>query len=277
MTSSDFRKEARQKLSGKWGKVALIIFLYYVIFFALGFVCGLLQLSNTPIETIVTLIIEIPLAFGLIISCVKIYNNEDVQAFDFFTLGFQNFSKSWGITLQTALKMILPIIAIVVSVVLIGIGTAGAITSSSLSSSDLAISGFSGIGILGVILYFVATIWAVVKGYLYQLAYIISADETNLSSKEAVQKSEEIMKGNRGKLFVLQLSFIGWSILAAFTFGIGLLWLIPYMQFATIAFYYFLANKNNNNSEKFYENQNENLMENSNENENLNEDVIQEN
>lgn len=49
------------------------------------------------------------------------------------------------------------------------------------------------------------------------------------------------MQGKRSKLFFLQLSFIGWAILAVFTFGIGYLWLLPYMQFATIAFYDFVA------------------------------------
>lgn len=39
------------------------------------------------------------------------------------------------------------------------------------------------------------------------------------------------------KLFLLDLSFIGWAILCIFTFGIGLLFLKPYMQVAHAAFY----------------------------------------
>ena len=52
------------------------------------------------------------------------------------------------------------------------------------------------------------------------------------------------MQGNRAKLFYLQLSFIGWSILVAFTFGIGMLWLTPYIQFAIIAFYKYVSGNN---------------------------------
>jgi uncharacterized membrane protein len=33
------------------------------------------------------------------------------------------------------------------------------------------------------------------------------------------------------------LSFIGWFVLSVLTLGIGLLWLIPYAQTATAAFY----------------------------------------
>ena len=45
------------------------------------------------------------------------------------------------------------------------------------------------------------------------------------------------MSGNRLRLFCLQISFIGWEILCAFTLGIGSLWLNPYKQAATAAFY----------------------------------------
>jgi uncharacterized membrane protein len=51
------------------------------------------------------------------------------------------------------------------------------------------------------------------------------------------------MKGHKMKLFLLDLSFIGWSLLCIFTLGIGLLWLIPYMQSARAAFYEDLRTK----------------------------------
>ena len=55
------------------------------------------------------------------------------------------------------------------------------------------------------------------------------------------------MTGKRGKLFCLQFSFIGWAILATLTLGIGFLWLIPYIQFATISFYKSLTSDSGNN------------------------------
>jgi uncharacterized membrane protein len=39
------------------------------------------------------------------------------------------------------------------------------------------------------------------------------------------------------KLFLLDLSFIGWAILSLFTFGIGFFFLQPYVQIAHAAFY----------------------------------------
>jgi len=49
--------------------------------------------------------------------------------------------------------------------------------------------------------------------------------------------SWNLMKGNKKKLFLLQLSFIGWVILSVFTFFIGLLFLYPYMSTTFAKFY----------------------------------------
>lgn len=54
---------------------------------------------------------------------------------------------------------------------------------------------------------------------------------------EAIQKSKEIMRGNKWKLACLQGRFIGWSILCLFTFGIGFLWLYPYSVVSMAQFY----------------------------------------
>ena len=62
-------------------------------------------------------------------------------------------------------------------------------------------------------------------------------DNPSMSGKEAVEKSAELMKGNVGALLCLDLSFIGWAILAIATLGIGFLWLIPYIQVSEINFY----------------------------------------
>ena len=86
-------------------------------------------------------------------------------------------------------------------------------------------------------------VWVAIKSLFYVLVYQVAYDNPNLSSKEVVEESEKLMTGNRGKYFVLQLSFIGWAILACLTFGIGFLWLTPYITISTIFFYEALAGK----------------------------------
>lgn len=244
MISSDFRAEARRKLEGKWGKVACITLVYMLIFFIISFIENKLSDSTSAIISIIVLIIEIPLGFGFITSLLKIYNNEDVGTFDFFGLGFSNFAKSWKISLHILLKMIVPVILIIVSYVLIAFAAVGTIGVAFYSSSIS--SGFRFLAIIGFILLIVSMIWAITKSYYYQLAYLVAIEDSNLAAKEAVEKSVELMTGNRSKLFCLQLSFIGWVILAVIPFCIGYLWLVPYIQFATIAFYKFVTGNNSN-------------------------------
>lgn len=77
----------------------------------------------------------------------------------------------------------------------------------------------------------------IVAGYSYAMTDYILAENPDMTASEAITKSKEMMIGNRGRLFCLQLSFIGWDILAMLTLGIGNLWLTPYKHAATAAFY----------------------------------------
>jgi uncharacterized membrane protein len=90
-------------------------------------------------------------------------------------------------------------------------------------------------------------VFAVVVGLLYTLTTCIAYDNPNMTSLEVVNESARLMRGNRGKVFLLDLSFIGWAILTIFTLGIGYLWLLPYMEVALICFYEHLLGKNENN------------------------------
>ena len=45
------------------------------------------------------------------------------------------------------------------------------------------------------------------------------------------------MKGHKWDLFVLMLSFLGWALLGALTFGILYIWILPYMNTTLILFY----------------------------------------
>ena len=77
----------------------------------------------------------------------------------------------------------------------------------------------------------------IIKAYAYAMTPFILEEKPELSAYEAIKYSEKIMMGHKWDFFVLNLSFIGWGILACLTFGIGFLWLAPYMQLALCEFY----------------------------------------
>ena len=77
----------------------------------------------------------------------------------------------------------------------------------------------------------------ILASYSYAMTEFILAECPDLTAGEAIARSKALMYGNRWRLFCLQFSFIGWSILCTLTLGIGNLWLTPYTHAATAAFY----------------------------------------
>ena len=77
----------------------------------------------------------------------------------------------------------------------------------------------------------------VIKYYSYAMTDYILKEEPEMKNNAAIEKSMALMENNKMKLFLLDLSFIGWALLAIVTFGIGFLFLQPYMQVSRAAFY----------------------------------------
>lgn len=77
----------------------------------------------------------------------------------------------------------------------------------------------------------------IIKAYSYSMTFYILRENPEMTAGDAITASQEMMDGHKMDLFLLSLSFIGWAILASITFGIGYLWLIPYIYTAYAAFY----------------------------------------
>lgn len=77
----------------------------------------------------------------------------------------------------------------------------------------------------------------IVAAYRYSMAPYLLAEHPEMSASEAIEQSKVMMSGNKGRLFCLQLSFIGWFLLAALTAGVGYVFLAPYTKAAETAFY----------------------------------------
>ena len=77
----------------------------------------------------------------------------------------------------------------------------------------------------------------IVKAYSYAMTPYILHDNPEMGVSDSLRRSQQMMKGFKTKLFLLDLSFIGWLLLGFITFGIGLLWVCPYMATARAKFY----------------------------------------
>lgn len=77
----------------------------------------------------------------------------------------------------------------------------------------------------------------IVKAYSYAMTSYVLYDNPELQGNAAIEKSMRMMRGHKLELFLLHLSFIGWALLCVLTLGIGLFWLVPYVQASQAAFY----------------------------------------
>ena len=204
--NSELRAQARERLEGQWGTFVLMTFLMLVI------------------QTI----LQIP---GYIGSLLEVLSPENVLA----SLSFSNISNilsllalplSWGLTVSL-------------------------LRNHREESVDLEnlFDGFRGgrytrvfcalflVQLFTILWTLLLIIPGIMKAFSYALTPYIIMDEPELTARQAITRSCEIMEGRRWKLFCLSLSFIGWGILSLLTFGIGFLWLAPYMNASIAAFY----------------------------------------
>lgn len=77
---------------------------------------------------------------------------------------------------------------------------------------------------------------------LSQIFYLM-LDFPEYTASQILKMSIRVMKGNKGRLFYIQLSFIPLLLLSLLSFGIALFWVYPYMKATYTNFYLDLIKK----------------------------------
>lgn len=100
-----------------------------------------------------------------------------------------------------------------------------------------------------IILYFLVVIftclWSlllvipgIIMAFAYSMSWFVLAENPNMTAREAIRESKEIMNGHKMDFFVLSLSFIPWILLVYVTLGIASIYVLPYMQLTITNFYH---------------------------------------
>ena len=182
-----------------WKPLVLVELILFAILFVIGFILGLLNVDGNAMKTIT----------GILSIITGLFESAFMVGYAKYVLEFTRGNKmEWKETINYA-KSHLGIA--IITTILVG----------------LIIVGCS-------ILLVIPGIIAAIGLSFYQEVMV---DNENLSAIEVIKKSWNITKGHKMDLFVLILSFIGWEILAGFTFGILYIWLFPYMQVTLVLAY----------------------------------------
>jgi len=87
----------------------------------------------------------------------------------------------------------------------------------------------------------------IIKSYAYRMVPYILADNPQIGYKRAIEISNGMTMDEKFNIFALDLSFIGWYILGAIAFGIGVLFVNPYVNATEAELYLVLKQKAINN------------------------------
>ena len=237
-TASEFRRIARDKLRGHWGRSVLVTFIVSLI-------CG------------ISIIYDIAKNMGyMVFGTLSTGNYNDFFA-GFAAADTETILFGSLIAFVLSIVTLLPVSFMFISFMTIGISGAlemglnkyyiDLVAENRQGEVSVIFSRFDiFFKALGLHLFMALfkLLWTllfivpgIIAGYRYCLAPYLMAENPNLGIREAVNMSKELMAGNKWRLFCLDLSFIGWRILRVLTCGIGDLWLSPYIYAANAAFY----------------------------------------
>jgi uncharacterized membrane protein len=231
---NDLKDQALATLNGKWGSFVGLTFIYLLIYS----LCCFLAMFGTIFEGSsftglavtfsfigsILMVLLIPMGYGYMVAYLH-SSRQDLPAEigDLF-FGFRKGQFARVLGTYILLGLILMVAMIPYFAFISIMAARGQMGNESKYGFFLFI-----MLLLMIPMYVVALAYALVPFLL--------RDEPELSAREILTKSRVMMKGHKGELFILMLSFIGWGVLALFTFGIGYLWLAPYMCMTFTKYY----------------------------------------
>ena len=219
----DLKLEARTALKGKWGEAALTFFAYIIIVIVVEAGIGIYQATDAE--------------FMHRYQAYLLQGNP-AAAWSFLALYLGRYSY---ITLAFTFLLVGPL----------AIGLFNTFLALLRGDKNLVDNMFK-LGfrpywrsVLGYLLMLIKIfLWTllliipgIIKSFAYAMTPYVLKDNPELSCLEAIERSRLMMKGNKWRLFVLWLSFIGWFFVGMLTLGIGFFWIGPYIYTTMAAFY----------------------------------------
>lgn len=210
----DVTAAARSGLSGNWGLSIGDTIVYVLLLFGV---------TQVPFAS---LIFAGPLIVGLHIYFLQTVRRRNTT-FPLLFAGFERFGTAWRAYI---------LVKLILCAWVIPIAAAGAALQLLVHPDPATVPpGAMMMAQVGVALLMAIVLIAVQMRYAMVL--YVAAEDQPVPAKEAVRRGVELMSGNYGRLFGLWLRFFGWYLLCLLTFGIGFIWLFPYISAAMAAFY----------------------------------------
>lgn len=227
-TSAELKRLARETLTGHYGVPmgALVVSQVISVVLDMPFSWNLTANSSLRdwiiyyIAVLVISLVTVVLNVGMMHISLNMVRKQEYQFKDLF-FAFRNHPDRY---ILTAILMVLMVL--IPTIPMIGM------------TMLLFIAGPS----TWIIILFIVSVLLLIVGSIYidmrfGLVYYLLLNHPEVGVREALAESTRLMRGNKGRRLYLSLSFIGWSILGIVSFGVGYLWIGPYITQTETCFY----------------------------------------
>lgn len=227
-TSAELKRLAREKLVGHWGLVIgatlllnLIEFAVLIPFYFLFLISGggYVQFGTYLAATLIVSIVAVIMQCGISRMQIGFARNQETgigMMFGEFTRRPDRYIVGILLMLGIELACILPGILCCV------VGVAADLVAAS---------------VIGAVLYLAGTVLMFIFAFRFSLVFFLLIDHPQMGAVMAFRESARLMDGNKGHMFYIYLSYIGWGILGMLSCGLGILWISPYMNQTLVSFY----------------------------------------
>ena len=220
MNASEHRARARAALKGQWVTAIITTLVYMLCVYGITAVSGLLTAIPLIGWVISIALIGVMGVFGLGYSqyCLNLVDHKPAELKDIFGR-FDLLVPYLKVTLVIFVLFFVPVLVIALI-------------------SGLAVALLGDVGFILMAIAMIAfCVFMILAVFGLALVNYVLLENPGMGARAACRQSWDLMNGNKFRYFCLDFSFIGWGILASFTFGLGLLALSPYMQVAFASFY----------------------------------------
>ena len=244
---SELKSEALSSLNEKWGISVGCTLLFFVISIALSLIPYLGDIAS--------ILVSGALSVGLCNFFLLVSKSENVEIDNLFVA-----FKSKDLFLSSLVAYLLSLAIIIPTVIIFGAIWVALFLGDIENLSNLLLGGVnfedspysldpnflneysspifdSGIVTVLLSLFIIVLVPLIIVSLILSQVFFILADKKTNSGLEAIKMSWNLMKDKKTKLFLLQLSFIGWAILSILTLFIGFIFLQPYIYTTLSKFY----------------------------------------
>ena len=247
---NELKSEALSSLNEKWGISVGCTLIFFVISIALSLI--------PYIGDIASILVSGALSVGLCNFFLLVSKSENVEIDNLFVA-----FKSKDLFLSSLVAYLLSLAIIIPTVIIFGaiwvalflgdIGNLAELISPSAYGDGTSALPYtmdpsflnpysspifeSGIVTVLLSLFIIVLVPLIIVSLILSQVFFILADKKTNSGLEAIKMSWNLMKDKKTKLFLLQLSFIGWAILSILTLFIGFIFLQPYIYTTLSKFY----------------------------------------